>query len=523
MSPKRVPSDHIHGPKGARQVSGAAILFLIMKNRTLRRRFQDGISCLGLAALLSACGGGTSGSSGGSGPIVVTPTPTVTPTPASGCALRTRQDWVLAQFNTWYLFPETLTYVPPTAFTDLSDYVDALTAGARAQGKDRYFSYVTSIAEENAYYSSGATGGFGMRLYVDNAARRVWVSEVFEGSTAYANGVDRGTEILAIGPDGTSLRNVSDILASEGEYGLYVALGADNAGVTRTFRLQDGNGVRGANLAKTSFNIDPLSSRYGSKVITDSGRKIGYINLRTFISTAVPALRTAFAGFKAQGIDEVIVDLRYNGGGAISVAQVLASLLGGAQHSSDIFATLKFRPEKTAENTPYYFQSEASAIAPKRIAFLGTRSTASASELVINGMRPYLRSDIALIGDNSYGKPVGQIALDRSECDDRLRIIAFATVNADGDGGYYNGLASVMEQSCRARDDLQYPFGDPGEDMVARAIDFLDRRACTPITGSGVGQFGIASADRGVPVESALEPLESPAPTPAQRDVPGLF
>lgn len=502
-----------------------------MKRTSWRRRVRDGISVFGVALALSACGGGGGSSGGGSGGIIA-PTPTPTPTPTAGCSLRTRQDWVLAQFNEWYLFPETMSYVPPSAFSNLSDYVDALTAGARAQNKDRFFSYVTSIAEENAYYASGATGGFGMRLYVDDAARRLWVSEVFEGSSADLNGFKRGTEILAIGTNGTNLRNVSDILASEGQYGLYVALGADTPNVTRTFRLQDSAGVRGANIAKTTFNVDPLSSRYGSRVITDNGRNIGYINLRTFINPAVPALRTAFAGFKSQGIDEVIIDLRYNGGGAVSVAQVLASLLGGGQHASDVFATLKFRPEKSIENTPYYFQADASAIAPRRIAFIGSRSTASASELVINGMRPYLRSDIALIGENTYGKPVGQIALDITDepalvaqgcSDDRLRLIAFATVNADGQGGYYDGLAPIMEQSCRARDDLQYPLGDVGDDMVARAVDFLDHRACTPISGSGVGQFGIASTDRNVPVESALEPLTADNPTVAQRDLPGLF
>jgi C-terminal processing protease CtpA/Prc len=475
-----------------------------------------------MALALSACGGGGGSSSGGSGGIIA-PTPTPTPTPASGCSLRTRQDWVLAQFDEWYLFPETMSYVPPSAFTNLSDYVDALTAGARAQNKDRYFTYVTSIAEENAYNASGSTGGFGMRLYVDGAARRLWVSEAFENAPALNAGIDRGAEILSIGASSTSMQSVSAILASQGEYGLYVALGADTPNVTRVLQIRDIAGTRNVTVAKADFNLDAVSPRYGMKVLTDNGRKIGYINLRTFISPAVPALRTAFASLKAQGIDEVIVDLRYNGGGSVLVAQVLASLLGGGQHASDVFATLKFRPDKSVEDTPYYFRTEAAPLAPRRIAFIGSQSTASASELVINGFRPYLRSDIALIGDNTYGKPVGQIGLDKSECDDRLRLIAFATVNADGQGGYYSGLAPIMEQSCRARDDLQYPLGDVGDDMVARAVDFLDHRACTPITGSGVGQFGIVSTDHNVPVESTLEPLTAANPTAAQRDVPGLF
>jgi len=469
---------------------------------------------------LAACGGGGSAPSGaGGGGGIIAPTPTPTPTPINtACSLRTRQDWALAQFNQWYLFPDTLSYVNPAGFSNLSDYVDALTSTARLQGKDRFFTYVTSIAEENAYYSSGSTGGFGMRLYVDSSARRLWVSETFEGAPALLAGIDRGAEILSIG--GTA---VSAIIASQGQYGLYTALGGDSAGVTRSLQIRDGAGTRNVSLTKADFNIEPVSSRYGLRIFTDNGRKIGYINLRTFITPAVPALRTAFATLKGQGIDEVIVDLRYNGGGAVAVAQTLASLLGGARHASDLFTTLKFRPEQSAENSPYYFQAEASAIAPKRIAFIGSASTASASELVINGMRPYLRSEIALVGENTYGKPVGQIALDKSECDDRLRLIAFATVNADGQGDYYNGLAPVMEQSCRARDELQYPLGDQTEDMVARAVDFLDGRACTRITGSGVGQFGVVSADRNAVALPDLRPLVPENPSAPQRDMPGFF
>lgn len=499
--------------------------------RRWRRRVTDGFSVLAIALALSGCGGGgaPSGSSGGG---IVTPTPTPTPTPTSTCTLRSRQDWVLAQFNEWYLFPDTLSYVNPSAFTNLSDYVDALTATARAQGKDRYFTYVTSIAQETAYYNSGATAGFGVRLYVDDAARRLWVSEAFEGAPALAAGIDRGAEILAIGTSTSNLQTVSAIIAAQGDYGLYTALGADNDGVTRVFRISDASGTRVVTVSKATFNIDPVSSRYGMRVITDNGRKVGYINLRTFIFTAEPQLRNAFASLKAQGVTDVIVDLRYNGGGLISVAQTLASLLGGGRSSSDLFARLRFRPEKTAENDDYLFQADANAIAPRRIAFIGTRSTASASELVINGFRPYLRSDIALIGENTYGKPVGQIALDITDdaslvakgcSDDRLRLIAFQSENAAGETGYYTGLAPVMEQSCRARDDLLYPLGDATEDSVARAIDFLDGRACARITGSGIGQFGTASADRSVPAVSALKPLTPDTPSEPQRDMPGFF
>jgi len=504
--------------KDRRQCEIKPLGYRLMKD--WRCRVRDGLTSLAVALALSSCGGG--GSSSGSG-VIGSGTPTPTPTPTnSACSLANRESWVLAQFNEWYLFPDTLGYVDPTAFTDLNDYVDALTAGARAQGKDRYFSYVTSIAAEDAYYNSGQTAGFGIRLYTDDAARRLWVSEAFESAPALAAGIDRGAEILAIGTSTDALQNVSDIMASGGDSALNDAFGDATAGVTRVLKINDSAGTRIVTLTKTDFDIAPVSSRYGERIISDNGRNIGYINLRTFIYTAQPALRTAFAQLKAQGVNDVIVDLRYNGGGLIDVAQTLGSLLGGGRRSSDVFALLRFRPEKTSENETYYFESEGSAIAPRRIAFITTQGTASASEMVINAFRPFLPSDIAIIGDNTYGKPVGQIALDQSACDDRLRIIAFQDENAAGQTGFFNGLAPVIGQSCRARDDLQYPLGDPGEDSVARAVDFLDGRSCTAIAGTGVAQNGIAALDRVAPV-AALKPLTPARPSLPQRDMPGFF
>ncbi len=321
-----------------------------------------------MALALSACGGSGGGSSsgGGGGIISPTPTPTSTPTPtptppvSAACTLRNRQDWTLAQFNEWYLFPDTLSFVNPAGFSNLSDYVDALTATARLQGKDRYFTYVTSIAEETAYYNSGSTGGFGVRLYIDEAARRLWVSESFEGAPALNAGIDRGAEIVSIGTVQANIRTVSSLMTSQGDYGLYTALDHD----TVALEIQDAAGRRVVSLTRADFEIQPVSPRYGLRILTSNGRKIGYINLRTFIYTAEPALRSAFAQLKAQGVDEVIVDLRYNGGGLVSVAQTLGNLLGGGRHSSDLFARLRFRPEKTAENDDYYFEADDAAIAP---------------------------------------------------------------------------------------------------------------------------------------------------------------
>ena len=471
---------------------------------------------MGLAALLSACGGG----GGGSGSTTADSRPSTTgggTTTTSGCSLRERQDWAAAQLSEWYLFPETLpTNLNPAAYSTVDDYIDALTATARVQRRDRYFTYLTSISGENAFYDSGSSAGFGFRLATDATARTAIVTEAFEGTPALAAGIDRGTRILAIGTNSSTLRDVSDIIASSGTAGVTDALGDSVAGTSRTFRISDSAGTRLVTMAKADYDLAPVSSRYGARIITDGGRQIGYVNLRTFINTADPALRTAFAQFRAAGVNDVVVDLRYNGGGLLSISELLANLLGGNRARSDVIDYLTFRPEKSSQNSTTNFVVQPQSVSPTRIAFIGTAGTASASELTINAFIPYLHANVALIGSNTYGKPVGQIALDRTQCDDRLRVIAFAVQNAAHSNAYFDGLASAVEASCVAADDTSHAFGDPQEASLRAALDFVEGKSCTRIASDQVAPLALGAGGR-------LTALSPTRPSPAQREVPGLF
>jgi C-terminal processing protease CtpA/Prc len=472
-----------------------------------------------MVAALSACGGGGSSDGGSSPPPIAgpTPSPTPAPPPTAGCSLREQQDFVLAQLRENYLFPDLLdTSVNPASFSTVQAYIDALVAPARAQNRDRFFTYITSIAEENAFFNSGATAGFGIRLNNNTAEGRTIVAEAFEGAPAIAAGIDRGTEILAIGTNANDLRTVRDILAVEGGAGVSRALGPGDAGVTRVLRVRDKNGtVRDVTLSKTIFEIDPVSDRYGAKIIDDNGKKVGYVNLRTFIGEpAENDLRAAFAQFKAQGITQVIVDLRYNGGGLVRTADLLANLLLG-DRSGQVLSYTVFRPGRAGTTTT--LMSQPQSISAMKIAFIGTGSSASASELVMNAVLPYLGANAALIGSNTFGKPVGQIAVDRPQCDARLRVLAFATQNANRQGDYFNGLANTFQSTCRAADDLTNQLGEPQEASVKTALDFLAGRACTPIVGGGAT------------TQSVREGQESGLLTPAQpkgtieRDLPGAY
>lgn len=481
-----------------------------------KRRLATALSVVALLAGCSSSGGSSASSSGGS--TATTPTPS--PSPTSGtCTLRARQDWAFAQLKEWYLFPETLpATLDPTPYSTVSDYIDALTATARSQNRDRFFTFITTISGENAFFNAGASAGFGVRLAYDSA-NRLFVVESFEGAPALAAGIDRGAQIVAIGTTTSNLQTVASLLASGGGSAVTNALGPNTAGTVRVLQIADAAGTRTVTVTKTDFSLTPVSSRYGTQIINDNGRRVGYINLRTFISTADQQLRDAFANFRAQGITDVIIDFRYNGGGLVSTAELIGDLLGRNRSTSEVFSFTTFRPEKSSSNSTRNFATVAQSIAPTRIAFIGTSSTASASELVINSMIPYLRSNVALIGTNTFGKPVGQIALDQSACDDRLRVVAFATQNANRRGDYYTGLASVVEASCQAPDDFTRPLGDPQEASTRAALNYLAGQSCTPVTAStGLGAQGAT----GTLVRD--QQLVTPAhPDPMQREVPGAF
>ncbi|RSV10437.1 MULTISPECIES: S41 family peptidase [Sphingomonas] len=479
---------------------------------------------LSVLALLSACGGNDGGVLGGSVTTPApspTPTPTPTPTQTAGCSLRERQDWAAAQLNEWYLFPETLpARLDPTPYASVDAYVDALTATARAQGRDRFFTYRTSIAEEDAYYEAGSSAGYGFRLGLTSDGR-LFVTEAFEDAPALAAGIDRGTEIVAIGTSTGTLRTVASLMSSGGTDALDEALGASAAGTRRVMQVRDASGTRNVTVAMADFELQPVSNRYGAKVLNDGGRRVGYLNLRTFINTADPQLRQAFASFRAQGVTELVVDLRYNGGGLISIAELMGDLMGANRRTSEVFTKVSFRASKSENDEARTFAPQPQSIAPTRVAFIGTGGTASASEMVINGFVPYLGTGIALVGTNTYGKPVGQIALDRSACDDRLRVVALAVQNADGNANYYNGLANTVPATCEAPDDISYPLGDPREASLRQALDFLAGRSCSPILGMAATASGQRTAGLGRAPERQL--LRPARPTPAQREVPGLF
>ncbi|MEO0870592.1 MAG: S41 family peptidase [Pseudomonadota bacterium] len=464
-----------------------------------------------LAFALVACGGDDTNAP----PIGGAPTPTPTP-PTSACSVANQIDFADAVLDEWYLFPNLLdNSVNPNAFSNVQSYLDARVAPARAQNVDRGFTFVTSIAEENELINSGASAGFGILLSYDTVDNRVFLLEAYEAGNGFGAGMDRGTELLAIGEVGGPLELVSSLMASGGPQAVVNALGPSDPGVTRTLRFAQADGTEiTADVTKTEFALDPLSDRYGALVLDDGGKSVAYINLRTFIvADGANQLRDAFQTFGAQGITEFIIDFRYNGGGLVSVADTFGDLLNDGR-VGQIWSDTVLRASKSSENETRLIEGEANAITPTKIAFIGRGGTASASELVINSMIPYLNAaDIALIGANTFGKPVGQFGFDLSDCDLRVRAVTFQTNNALGSGEYYSGLAGVVPNTCRADDDIFTPLGDPSEASIATALDFLGGRTCTPITGGGIQTQSAGG----------IEVLQPQNPNATQFQVPGVY
>ena len=481
-------------------------------------RMRRAASLVCIAALLVSCGGdgGTNVASatGGSG----TPTPTPTPTPPTGasCSLAARQDWALSQLREWYLFPDLLDEgVDPGAYGSLQAYVDALVAPARAAGRDRNFTHVTSIKEENEYYNSGETAGFGFVVEL-TVAGEIVLSDVFEGSPAYQAGFRRGVRILEIGDGGGGMVSVERLLERGGYAAVLDAFGAAVPGVQREFRYERPNGANGVvTITKAEFEILPVSPDFGVEILTaEDGSRFGYVHLRTFIETARTPLTQAFQQFRSDGVDRVALDFRDNGGGLVYVASLMGDLMG-RDRSGDVFSRVTYRPSKSSYNETRRFTPLVQSVALDRLAVIGTRSTASASELVANAFPPFLGQDAALVGENTYGKPVGQIALDRAECDDRLRVVAFRTANAAGNSDYYNGLADSMPVFCPQSEDIFAPLGSTDEPMIAEAGRFLagGEAACTGIAGA------TAKTAQGVPAPALIPAY----PSAAQREMPGFF
>ncbi len=464
---------------------------------SLLRLRRIAVSLGALALSLAACGSSSNGEQ-----------------VSGACTVAAENSALLATAKDWYLYQDLLpASIDPNGYAKPQAFLDAITANARAQQKDREWSFLITNEAAQQYFTAGQSAGFGLGLVIDATSNHLLVQQVFGGSPADQAGFKRGDDILEIGKDAVSLVPMGILLSTT--TGLSDVLSAPTPGTKRYFEVQPVTGtVVVRSPASALYDLDPVVSQ----IIP--GTQVGYVHLRTFVTTAEDRLRTAFADFRAAGVQDIIMDVRYNGGGLLSTAKVLGSLLHPT--ASDLMYRFAFNAKHPDQSTPQNFTSERSGIGNvRRVAFITTGDSASASELVPNALAPYLGTNVAIIGDRTYGKPVGQRNSDLGSCADSLFLISFALHNKDGYGDYYGGLpaAGFAGTSCQAADDLTHEQGDAAEDSTQKALAFATTGSCgsapiAPAVLPGALRAALRTS------ASLLRPAE---PTPAQRDIPGLY
>ena len=415
---------------------------------------------------------------------------------ASACDAAAQIDFVEEVIDSWYLWYDEMADANKSDYDSAQAYLDARLAPLIDSRRD-LFSRLTTITEDETSISSGAYIGFGFRS--QTTASRLFIIDVFESGPAYAAGVRRGMELIAV--DTGSGFETLDELSARGATNEEI-FGVNEVGISRVFRFLYQNEELEIEVAKEELAPPALAGE--PLLIERSGpTPVGYLNLRQFITAALtpdegyPSLYDAGQLFRDNGVTDLIVDLRYNGGGLLSVADTMMDLLAGITAEGEPSYKIRVNDQHPDYNNDEgnwgIFDPLSDSASPIRIAFITSGGTASASELVINGLAPHV--EVVLIGEDTYGKEVGQgrwdmheavEGLERADCDVALRLTAFALVNGEDQGGYHQvGLEGTGRFTlCTAEDDISRAFGDPEETLVASALDWLGSGSC-PTASTG--------------------------------------
>lgn len=380
--------------------------------------------------------------------------PAVSARAQSACPVPLQNLFVRNVMTDLYLWSESVPDVDPTTFSSPEAYL----AAVRYQPLDSHYSYIESRAASEAFYSDSQFIGFGFSSSLEATAIRV--SQVFPGSPAEDAGLLRGDRIVAV--DG---RGIAEFIAAGLIGGVF---GPSTEGVARDISFTRDGVRQSARLVKRAVTIPTVSH---TRVFQVGSRTVGYLFFRNFVQPSFAALDEAFTSLQAQGANELILDLRYNGGGMVTVAQHLAGLIGGARTTGQLLGTYAHNPRNAFRDEDIRIGAHANALGLDRLIVIATGSSASASELIVNGLRPFI--PVEIIGDRTYGKPVGQYAI--PFCDKMLAPVSFSIRNARGEGDYYQGLAPT----CTAADDLDHQLGDARESSLAEAIGYISTGRCT--------------------------------------------
>jgi carboxyl-terminal processing protease len=435
--------------------------------------------------------------------------------------------WLRSWTNQTYLWNTEVTDQNPASFSDRIAYFNVLKTNAQAaSGKPKdQFHFTLSTAEYLAQVMSAPQAGYGaeIRIFASTPPRDARVLYTASGSPAaeLLSGtpkLSRGARILSV--DGVDLVNGGTTQAQIDT--LNNGLFPRTAGETHTFTVSyPDNTQRSITMTSASLVEAPVNRQ---TVLTTANGNVGYVLFNTFSPfSSEKAIVDTMTAFKAQGVTDVVLDLRYNGGGLLAIASQLSYMVAGqARTAGHVFERLQFNAAAGANNpvngganapTPFYntglgFSVTEGAAIPTldlpRVYILSSASTCSASESVINGLRG-IDVDVVLIGATTCGKPYGFYPADN--CGQTYFSIQFRGINDKSFGDYPDGFAAQNSASafavkipgCAVADDLTHELGDSAEAMLAAALGHRISGTCpTPPSAVGVAQ----APGVGLPIEA---------------------
>lgn len=437
-----------------------------------------------------------------------TETPRVLPKPIREDTREDRlKDSVYLYTYHMYLWQDQLpTSFPTENYKKAEDVLEALTEYSKDPVTNRKldrFSFLDRSGFVDEEIREGRLGSFGFDVRYQNETD-LYIKMVYPGSPAAKAGLERGFQIVAI--NGNS--NLDNNVHEPNDYA-FIFNALDDVSINLNLKKPDGDEIT-VTLERQEFLLDPV---FYSDVYSVGEKKVGYFVLESFVSTkddlgrnteVMKRLLEVFNDFQEEGVQEVVVDLRYNGGGAVITAEDLSNLLAPLtvsnntlMYSYGINETLQKEDEERDDQFfgPVNFH-KTNTLNPSRVYFLITGGTASASELLINNLKPY--TDVQLIGEGAtYGKPVGFYAVSIMQND--LYAVSFKTINADGETDYYDGMPVDKDVS----EDLTKNWGDVRDPLLREALHYAETGSFT--SGSSLRMTNEAVSKRNPNLNKKLD------------------
>jgi C-terminal processing protease CtpA/Prc len=397
-----------------------------------------------------------------------TPTPTPTPTPVSVAVDPEKiKDSVLLYTKDIYLWYNQI----PSTFNARSyeDPVKIMTAirqysieSGFSNPVDRWSFAMKKTEWDNMSGGLGATfnstnaedGDFGLRVFF-NSEGDLRVKSVERESPAGLAGIRRSWRITKLNGN-TNITTSNSTIIVDAVY--------NSTQTSFTFIKPDSSTVN-ITLNAAHYKEHPVVL---DSVYTINSKKIGYLVFNSFLGDTIEInneFNRLFSKFASQNISDVVVDLRYNGGGYVSVQEKLANYLISSSSNSKLMMKQQYNDKQPNYNRSTFFKKIGS-LNLSRVFFIVANGTASASELLINNLKPYM--EVKLIGpSNTHGKPVGFFPIPVGEW--YIFPVSFRTTNANGSGNYFSGFPP----DAKVNDGLTRDWGDVTESCLASAVKFI--------------------------------------------------